>query len=512
LTKLPAWGLLGLMDYRNSFLGVEIANDCIPSLRGKFENLSKGAKETLFLLESESLLRANRNPAYKFLLNQSRLKVVTDEKVLWSVDRKINPGFLAELYSNRLVNLTFLLRVPIFLILFFFSFIRNIILFLISKLNPKPIEDKHQYFYVSEEDLLQFLLQESQKHDWKVLILANRLKKTEVRENIRQNYPELIVDTWSPRGAVCFLEDEPSRHPEVFGKHYPDSHTWLTRENLYEVYPDLIEAKEYIKAKQPDLILVDFPGSSGKEDFFVDNLSLDKELNFTLAVSFDDLSGLIQSKIEPDPRYSFWRVSFREKIREAISFTYNQIRKIDASWGLIWWTTLQEFMLGLEKRPRETVISIIQNEKDEFLLVRRRNWLAGDIGWTFVQGKIEGTESIEETAIREAEEEVDLEAELFKPLHKNSVKIPGVSEPHSFSFKRFILHGCNYNCSQHHPVLLKYTGDKKPKPNWENAEAKWVGSEMVEKTLSIEKRNDWIQARKALEKINKYPESKCTIH
>jgi len=265
----------------------------------------------------------------------------------------------------------------------------------------------------------------------------------------------------------------------------------LTSENLYERFPDLLDAKDTIVKQKPDLVLVCIGGGSGKQEFFVDKLYQDGEVNFTLATglgaAIDHLGGGAEQKEPP----KWMQQAGLEWFYRILHQPYRIPRILDSIGTLWWWTTVEEFMKESQK-GRETVVNIIyrlnsKNQK-EYLLVERRNVLPGDVAWSFVQGGMSKKESSLEAGLREIEEEVGLSNLDFKVILTGQ---PGLTEPYTVSFWRFLAMKANASYACNYINLLEYTGEKQPVANWEHWQASWVLEEEVLFYLSPEKRADF---------------------
>jgi 8-oxo-dGTP pyrophosphatase MutT (NUDIX family) len=270
----------------------------------------------------------------------------------------------------------------------------------------------------------------------------------------------------------------------------------LNSENVCQFFPDLWEAKKYIKQEKPDLILVCLGGSSGRQEFFIDNIYQDPQMEFLLATglgaAIDHLGGGAKQSVAPK-----WMInSGLEWLHRMIHQPYRRKRVFDSIVTLWWWTTVQQFIQDTQSRP--TVINILSNKNKEILLVKRRNILPGDVGWTFVQGGIEKKELPEIAGIREIVEEVKLEKNKLRAYLPSTFSD---KETNTVSFLRFLVQGAKYDSSKNFLNFVEYSGDKTPTTNWENMEAKWFDHRDVINMLSIEKRKDWT---KAVEVIKHY--------
>jgi len=217
---------------------------------------------------------------------------------------------------------------------------------------------------------------------------------------------------------------------------------------------------------------------------------------------------------------------------------YNEFKQI---YSFAWLFTVQEFMQY--GRSRITVINIVENRQDKFLLaLRRHQWIPGDEGWGWFQGGLEVDEELEflkqcEDNYQQSEPAVnpdtttvtpnnetvtpDLIRDLKTPISEkaqlilinrgrqeikeetdldlrqlNVLKEPRFSadEFMSVSIKRFLLLGCQYNVQQKYRVYWFYSKDNhKIKTDLENAGGDWFDKDEVGKKLVPEKLIDWEQ-------------------
>lgn len=241
-----------------------------------------------------------------------------------------------------------------------------------------------------------------------------------------------------------------------------------------------------------------------------------------------------------------WVINYFEVI--FILIKNNQLQRLYKEFKQIyafnWLFTVQEFMQY--GRSRITVINIIENRQDKFLLaLRRHQWIPGDEGWGWFQGGLEIDEEEEflklindsyitadqinttstdipdptpvipdkATVIpnsfrdlnttlpekaqlilinrgrQEIREETDLDLSELNVLQEP--KYSG-DEFMSVSIKRFLLLGCQYNVQQKYRVYWFYSKDShKIKTDFENAGGDWFKKDQVGQKLVPEKLRDW---------------------
>lgn len=470
-----------------ALFGVKLPQTTKYKLKDKLRNLEKDSKTTLFFLYSEFLLRANRNPWYKYVLNKADLSAIDGKGLHFAMWINLKNNLFPKLYGNYFIYLPYFLRMPIFGILFALELLHNMLfgfLTLLTKFNYTKITKNE---VILGRDFVYDLLHLSVEKKWKTLVLGGNKDSDEITKNlITKLFEGVDLITWNRESKSLLMRDQVDQK-------FKDED--LTIKNIYQLFPDLWEAREFIRINKPDLILTCLGGASGKQEIFIQALKEDPQINFTLATGLgaavDHLGGGTK---QPKPPKAF-EVLGLEWLYRFITTPKRRKRIVDSIITLWLWMTLEEFIKrGQERR---TVINICFRKTNdfnkEFLLVKRPNVLAGDIGWSFVQGGIEPKEGIFKAGKREMKEEVGIDS---KNLLESKPSISGILSHHTISLTRFLLQGAVYNRSQHYLCFLEYVGEgDEIKINWENLEYKWVKKEEVISYLSIEKQGDYIKAR-----------------
>jgi exopolysaccharide biosynthesis WecB/TagA/CpsF family protein len=472
--------------------GVNLPQTSTFQLKEKIRKLNRNLsqKHVLYFHYSEFLLRANRNPWYREILNRGNLAAIDGKGLHWAMWTVMRGGTLPNIYKSFFIHFPLFIRVPIFVILFFLQLIINLFFgffSLVLKYNYTP-RTKNQV--ILGRDFVYDLLKIAEEKKFKTMVIGGSGESDEITKNlINKIFPSLNLTIWSRSYNSLLMKDQVL--PEFVGE-------TLNSENVCQFFPDLWEAKKAIKDEKPDLVLVCLGGSSGRQEFFIDNIYQDPEMEFLLATglgaAFDHLGGGAKQSVAPN-----WMIkSGLEWLHRVIHQPYRRKRVLDSIVTLWWWTTLQQFTQNTQSRP--TVINILSNKAKEILLVKRRNILPGDVGWTFVQGGIESKELPEIAGIREIEEEVKLEKNKLQAYLPSTFSD---KEPYSVSFLRFIALGAKYDSSKNYLNFVEYSGETSPVVNWENMEARWFDHREVMSMLSVEKRKDWT---KAIEVIKHYEE------
>jgi exopolysaccharide biosynthesis WecB/TagA/CpsF family protein len=467
--------------------GVNLPQTSGMKLKNTIKSMKIGEKNVLYFHYSEFLLRANRNPWYKDTLNRATISAIDGKGLHWAMWTTMNEGFLPQFYKLFFIYFPLIIRVPIFILMFGIQLLVNLSTGLFTLLFRLNFTRRTRNEVILGRDFVYDLLKIAETKNWKTVIIGGSSESDAFTNILIQKiFPRLNLISWSRSYTSLLMRDQVL--PEFIGQ-------TLSSENVCQLFPDLHEAKQYIQKEKPDLVLVCLGGASGRQEFFIDHLAQDKTVSFSLATglgaAIDHLGGGAQQKQAPK-----WMISLGlEWLHRFIGQPYRRKRIWDSIFTLWWWTTVQQFMQGTQSRS--TVVNILSNSKKEILIVKRRNVLPGDIGWSFVQGGIEKNELPEVAGIREIQEEVGLEKHHLKAYLPS--KYSNI-EMYSVSFLRFVLLGARHDSSKNYVNFVEYYGTKKPAVNWENQEAKWVNRHSVNTLLSIEKRFDWEYASQILAK------------
>jgi UDP-N-acetyl-D-mannosaminuronic acid transferase (WecB/TagA/CpsF family)/8-oxo-dGTP pyrophosphatase MutT (NUDIX family) len=449
----------------------------------------KNSKQTLYFLYSEFLLRANRNPFYKEVLNTSHHSAVDGRGLHWGQYRLMQRVATVNMYKRYVRILPTPVRLLFFVVLFFAECVSTLISVSYNLITKVDLTKKTGNELVLGRDFVYDLFEIGQKKKWKTLIIGGNSNNQEIiRSQIIEKYPKLDLDFWAKKYDSALMRDEFSRE---FKDQMVTQGFVLNTENLLVAFPELKEARDYIKKTKPDLIIVCLGGQSGKQEFFIDYLKNDKEISFSLATgvgaALDHLGA--GAKQEKPP---LWLTQIGlEWVFRFIKQPYRRLRIWDSIFTLWWWVTLEQFYIGM--KYRKTIVNIIYTEsqetkKDQFLLLRRKTWLPGDVAWCFPQGGVDKGEVLEMAGLRETKEETGLEnwdLKILKPAYFVN------REEYVISFGRFVALEALYRGSNNYLNIMEYTGTKAPKVNWENLDARWFEADQVEKYLSQEKKEIW---------------------
>lgn len=487
---------------------------------------NSNSRLSLYFLYSEFVLRANRLPAYKEVLNQASWTAVDGRGLTWSIWSLLGSNplalifakildlslFLEEKSSSWLVWIINTMRVFVFLVLFKLNLILNLIVGFIT------IAGKHRFIHrthietILGRDFVWDLLQLAHDKELKVAVVGGSQEGDEMTKHLISNlFTKIKLVTWVkprlsnlisdiPKDAqkIEFLENffpwiaiknvveivwakiRPKQNFTAFNSDR-DILENLSADNICEFYPDLYDAKDFLRQQKPDYILLCLGGGSGKQEFFAQHIKQDLSIDFGLITGLGAAIDYLDGGKEKPPT---WVCQMGlEWVFRLIHQPYRRLRILDDIFTLWWWTSLQQFLDYMDLR--KTVVAQVENENGDILLVKRRSILPGDVGWSYVQGGIEVGEDIITAAKREVFEEAGLEGVYLQAFETQE---DFAEEIYPVSFFRTLLFLAKYKGSVSSVVKLKYTGKIEPTANWENLEARWVSKHRVLDYLSQEKK------------------------
>jgi exopolysaccharide biosynthesis WecB/TagA/CpsF family protein len=276
-------------------------------------SVSTNQKQSLYLLYSEFCLRAKENQNYMEILTKSDYLGVDGKGIIWALDTidqfqlDLKDGSVKKL-SNNLFN---------FCIVYIYNFFSSFNFIFLQK----QTQTKSGINLILGRTLTYSLLDLAQSKKWKTLLIGGGDLDI-VKTNIIAKYPELTINILSFETDSVLMKD---------GLNFD----LLNQNNLYETFPELIKARTVVLETRPDLILVGLGGTSGKQEFLIDNLQKDEELNFVLAVgigaALDHLGGGKKQKEAP-----IWMQKMGlEFVWRVFNQPYRIRRILDSVFGLI---------------------------------------------------------------------------------------------------------------------------------------------------------------------------------
>lgn len=422
-------------------------------LKEKIANLQPDKKLSLYWFYSEFLLRANRNSWYKKVLNEASLSAIDGKGLHWSMFKVMKTDFLPELYSTKLYNLNIFVRIPVFVLLYliqlFLNFLSGFYHLVIAKTNFS-IRTKNET--VLGRDFTYDLLTICAKKRYKTMIIggSNADDSTSI-SMIKKMYPELDLVLWTRKTDSLLMKDELTKTIEEesfygFFNNFLKPKPFLTTENLYQRFPDLLEAKKAVIEAQPDVILTCLGGASGKQEFFIHDLVNSVDTKFMLATGLgaavDHLGGGKKQSLPP----KWMQKAGLEWLFRFFDQPYRRLRIIDSIFTLYWWTTLYQFTQELNNK-RNVIANYIVDQNANLLLTNNKSIIPSELGWGIPQAPISKRKSIEESGVISLKNDYNL---LIEP--SNFVVIPerGMNVQHSVSIIKFLSQECYYISNQYY--------------------------------------------------------------
>jgi exopolysaccharide biosynthesis WecB/TagA/CpsF family protein len=483
-------------ELKDQILGLEDGNG--------LNKAEKSIKKNLYFLYSEFLLRACRNPYYRQVLNDADQLAVDGKGTQWAIWAVNNAGFLPKIYQKS-YDLHPYFRLVLFPIVLVLQLIFNYIISAYQLLNKKDYSNEISNELILGRDFSLEILEIAVQKKWNVLVIAGGKNPLEIEKALQEKFKGLRV-------KVHLLDPSSRTMKDNLG------HKFLTKKDLFEKMPELLGALKWVQSGRFDLIINGIGGESGKQEFFLDYIKNDPKCSYKLAIgvgaAYDSLlkTGAKQRQV-PN-----WMVKTGlEWLFRLITQPYRRKRVLDSVLTLWWWVSVQQFMQnGVD---RLTVVNVIQNQSGQFLVVRSRGILPGDMEWTFVQGGVElynktfqtniyladylkgilpkkpfETEIVQ-NGLREAWEEVKM---LPKDLLITHIPVFSQKEEMAISFVRFWFQGGKYNVEAKYLNFALYMGENEPRTNWENASYGWASPDEMAGKLLTTKVPDWQRARKVI--------------
>lgn len=464
-------------------------------LKEKIVNLDPNNKHTLYWLYSEFLLRANRNPWYKKILNEGTLSAIDGKGLHWAMYKTMKGGRLPDLYNNIVVNWHPIARVPAFMLLFFIQLLVNLFngfwTLAIAKTNFSQTTLNET---ILGRDFTYDLLKICNIKKYKTMIIGGSNEDDEVSKSlIKKLYPDLDIILWTRKSNSLLMMDRTQSNKS---KNYLRSNIfhsimdkftqpkpYLTTSNLYESFPDLIDAKKSIIDNKPDIVLVCIGGASGKQEFFVHDIMNDPTCKFILATglgaAIDHIGGGAQQKLPPQWVQNTsieWMWRFMDQ-------PYRRARIIDSIFTLYYWTTLHQFTQELDHK-KFVALNHVSKGEQSILLSKQRSYYPGRLGYTFPKVNIATNQSIEEAGLVYINKKYGLE---LGPTSVISIPEKGRNVKHPTSIIKFLIEGCKYTSSQYFVNFFDYRLNQKPNNPTDCLETNFYDRSEIKERVSPDK-------------------------
>lgn len=432
-------------------------------LKEKLVNLDITKKHSLYWFYSEFLLRANRNAWYKKVLNEGTMSVIDGKGLHWSMYKTMLNETLPHFYSQKIVKFPVFLRIPLFLLLFLLQLLYNILDgFLCLVVFKKNFSTKTQNETILGRDYVYEILKICNLKNYKVMIIGGSNEDDQVsKELINKLYPDIKIDLWTRKTNSLLMMDKTSQNKSNYSdnnffinflNNITTPKPYLTTNNIYEHFPDLLEAKQAVITSKPDFVLCCLGGGSGKQEFFIHDLMNDPDCKFVMATglgaAIDHLGGEDKQKLPP----TWSQKSGLEWLFRFFDQPYRRIRIIDSILTLYYWTTLHQFTKELFYKKYLTQNMVTKNGQD-ILVSRERSIVPNQIGLTFPESIIQNNHSIEETGILNLQNQYNLTLS-----QEDILNIPekGRQVQHVISLINFLKNSCKYISNQYFVNFVDY--------------------------------------------------------
>lgn len=274
---------------------------------------SENRKESFYLLYSEFCLRSKDNIDYYNILNNSDYVGVDGKGIIWALNTLNNFEIqIKDGVAKRPKNNIFT---------FVIVYIGNVLSAINFIFLQKQTQTSNGTNLILGRNLTYSLLNLAQTKKWNVLIVGGG-ELDIVKQNVLKKYPDLCLEFVGFPVDSIVMKD---------GLNFDN----LNRTNLFEVFPELILVMAKVSQFNPDLILVGLGGTSGKQEFLIEELKKDEEIDFGLAVgigaALDHLGGGKQQKEAP----KFLQQNGLEFVWRVFNHPYRIKRIIDSVFGLI---------------------------------------------------------------------------------------------------------------------------------------------------------------------------------
>jgi UDP-N-acetyl-D-mannosaminuronic acid transferase (WecB/TagA/CpsF family) len=305
--------------------GVKLPQIFKSSLDKSLKTIKVGDKKSLYFLYSEFVLRANLNSSYRQVLNNADLAAIDGKGLEWS-------NFM--LHGNPRYNPTNLVVIRVLWNLF-----KNMVMGAFLILGKKNMAQTTFNQVILGRDYIYTLLREANNNKWKVALIGSN---KQVHKTLQVQYPHARILVWEGDPTSPLMRDNGRQSEQKDDIKF--KHTFLNAGNLLSQFPDLIQARGFVRRIEPELVIVCIGGASGKQEFFIDNIKQDSSIQYGLAVgvgaAFDHL-GSGAAQVKTSSRLESMGLEWLHRI---ISNPQRAMRTWYSIYKLWWITSLQPFL------------------------------------------------------------------------------------------------------------------------------------------------------------------------
>ena len=317
----------------DTLFSTKLPHTSLIELQSKVAEIEPQSKKTLYFLYSEFLLRANRNIWYRDVLNRASFTAIDGKGLHWAWWRLIIDSLPVKIYKK--IRHIPAIKLPLLVVLLPCQLVLNFLSGLYLILGRIDLSEVTKNQLVLGRDFIYPMFKIAEFNGWKTCIICGGSdeKIDFVKNKLHHHYSKLEVGFWYKPADSLLMRDR-----DTF------TVSSLTPENLYETFPELIEARSYLIEQKPDFILVGLGGQSGKQEVFIDSLQSDPEINFTFATGVGAALDHLGSGVEQKIAKGWFVNSGLEWLHRFITQPYRRRRIWDSVFTLWWWTTIQQFM------------------------------------------------------------------------------------------------------------------------------------------------------------------------
>ena len=209
---------------------------------------TSNSRLSLYFLYSEFVLRANRLPAYKEVLNQATWTAVDGRGLTWSIWSLLGTNPLAILYAKILDLSLFLeeksptwliwvintIRVTIFLILFKLNLILNLIVGFFTIAGKHIFVHRTHIETILGRDFVWDLLQQAHDKELKVAVIGGGQEGDEMTKHLISHlFPKIKLITWVKPRLSNLISDIPKDSGKI--KILENFFPWIAIKNVVEI-------------------------------------------------------------------------------------------------------------------------------------------------------------------------------------------------------------------------------------------------------------------------------------
>lgn len=310
-----------------SFCGIQLPAQSKGNLTQLINNLDNNSKASLQFLYSEYLIRANFNSDYRQILKESEITAIDGRGLEWTNQVLQNQKIIQ--IKNKPFRFLVLLKV----------LITNVLTGFLVILFKKNISDTSNQIILGR-DYIYDLFDIAHQKSWRVAIIGGSQK---LQDSLSKKYSDLNFKFWWAEPNSNLMRDIPAI-TKLKINNFRQIHSFLNSDNLYYEFPELENAKTWLKENPADLVIIALGGASGKQELLAQDLKHFTEIKFALitgiGAGLDHLGAGKEQKRVPGTIENLGLEAFYRLITNP----KRRVRIWDSLFTLWWWTSLQPFV------------------------------------------------------------------------------------------------------------------------------------------------------------------------